>query len=91
MTQNLDDINVLDFVVSSLKHIENVLEVRIKYTREDLETMDLVVQHFKKTARVLAKKRDEIEERLKSDPLELWAQRFDVLHNQNNRTRTPAS
>jgi hypothetical protein len=91
MNQNLDGINVLDFVVSSLKDIENVLEVRIKYTREDLETMDLVVEHFKKTARVFSKKRNEIEQRLKSDPLELWAQRFDILHNENNRTRTPAS
>jgi hypothetical protein len=52
--------------------------------------MDLVMQHFKRTARVLAKKRDEIEEQLKSDPLELWARRFDILHNQNSRTRTPA-
>ncbi len=74
--------NVIDFVVSYLKYMENVLEKRIKYTREDLTTMELVLEHFKETGKGLAKKRDEIEERLKSDSMELWAQRFDILHQQ---------
>jgi hypothetical protein len=33
MNENRGDTNVIDFVVSYLKHMENVLEKPIKYTR----------------------------------------------------------
>jgi hypothetical protein len=49
---------------------------------EDLAAMELVIEHFKETGKGFAKKRDEIEERLKLDSVELWAQRFDILHQQ---------
>jgi hypothetical protein len=81
MNENRGDTNVIDFVVSYLKCMENVLK-RIKYTRQDLAAMEVVLEHFKETGKGFAKKRDEIEERLKSDSMELWAQRFDILHEQ---------
>jgi hypothetical protein len=82
MNENRGDTSVIDFVVTYLKYMENVLEKRIKYRMEDLATMELVIEHFKETGKGFAKKRDEIEERLKLDSVELWAQRFDILHQQ---------
>ncbi len=62
--------------------MESVLEKRINYTREDMATMELVLEHFNETGKGFTKKRDEIKERLKSDSMEIWAQRFDMLHQQ---------
>ena len=68
------DIAILNFVVNCIRQIEstldvkkNEIEIKKKYTRQDLATIDLAFTHMKETAILLKDQRDEMEERLKSD------------------------
>jgi len=73
------DIAILNFVVNCIRQIEsaldvkkNEIEIKKKYTRQDLATIDLAFTHMKETAILLKDQRDEMEERLKSDSPELY-------------------
>jgi hypothetical protein len=59
-------------VESALNVKKKEIENKMKYTREDIATMDLAVTHIKETATVLKHQTDEMEERLKSDSFDLY-------------------
>jgi DNA-binding LytR/AlgR family response regulator len=74
-----DDIATLNFVVNCIREIEsaldlkkNEIEIKKKYTRQDLATIDLAFTHMKETVILLKDQRDEMEERLKSDSSDLY-------------------
>ena len=54
------DIAILNFVVNCIRQIESTLDVKKKYTRQDLATIDLAFTHMKETAILLKDQRDEI-------------------------------
>jgi predicted nucleic acid-binding Zn-ribbon protein len=84
------DIRTLNSVVNCIRQIERVLDLKKneienkkKYTIQDLATIELAVARIKDTAIVLKHQRDEMEERLKSDSLELYDGPRGILKGMN--------
>jgi hypothetical protein len=85
-----NDINTLNFVVNCIRQVEgalyitkNEIENKKEYTRKDLARMDLAVTLIKETAFVLKHQRDEMEERVKSDSLDLYNGQVDIPKGMN--------
>jgi len=73
------DIGTLNFVINCIRQVESVLDLKKndienkkKYTRQDLATIDLALDHINEMGIVLAHQRDVMVERLKSDSSELY-------------------
>lgn len=64
-----------DLVLDCIKQIESILDEianKVKCARQDLATMDLAVAHIKEKAGALKDQREEMEEGLKLDSLDLY-------------------
>jgi len=73
------DIGTLNFVINCIRQVENLLDVKKndienkkKYTREDLATIDLALDHINEMGVVLKHQRDVMVERLNLDSPELY-------------------
>jgi hypothetical protein len=85
-----DDINILNFIVNCMRQVESTLDVKKneiqnkkKYTREDLVTMDLAATHIRETATELKHHTHKMEERIKSDSLDLYQEPLSTLKGMN--------
>jgi hypothetical protein len=73
------DIGTLNFVINCIRQVESLLDVKKndienkkKYTRQDLATIDLALDHIKEIGAVLKHQRDVMVERLNLDSPELY-------------------
>jgi len=73
------DIGTLNFVINCIRQVESVLDVkkndienRKKYTRQDLATIDLALDHINEMGVVLKHQRDVMVERLNLESPELY-------------------
>ena len=70
------DIGTLNFVINCIRQVQSVkkndIENKKKYTRQDLATIDLALNHINEMGVVLKHQRDVMLERLKSDSPELY-------------------
>src|SRR5215831_15625054 len=73
------DIGTLNFVINRIRQVESVLDVKKndmenkkKYTRQDLVTIDLALDHINEMGVVLKHQRDVMVERLNLDSPELY-------------------
>src|SRR5215467_2536437 len=72
------DIGTLNFVINCIRQVESVLDLKKndienkkKYTRQDLATIDLALDHINEMGIVLAHQRDVMVERLNLESPEL--------------------
>jgi len=73
------DIGTLNFVINCIRQVESVLDVKKndienkkKYSRQDLATIDLALDHINEMGVVLKHQRDVMVERLNLDSPELY-------------------